>query len=273
MSIAAFLVLTTLSPGPADAVAECNRALADRPTRPEDGMTVTPRGDLICFDGRIDQRSATTFIAASQAQGDAPATFVMRSVGGEVHSAMSMGEEILRRRGDVIAHRYCLSSCANYLLPAGRTRIVWEDAVLGFHGGAVPLSDADILAAITASGEASDTVSKAEIESLMAQVRKDTLATIARQGDYLEKVGIRRDFFDWMARFDRMPRTALEALCEGSAGPPAFVVLSPELLARFGYRIDDNLGPANDVQTDAALIVAELPPKLACHVDVEEVSA
>lgn len=273
MSIAALLAFTLLSPGAADAVVECNRAFAERPARPEDGVTLTPRRDLVCFDGRIDQRFATAFIAASKAQGDAPATFVVRSVGGEVHSAMSMGEEILRRRGDVIAPRYCLSSCANYLLPAGRTRIIWEGAVLGFHGGAVPLSDADILAAITASGEASDAVSKAQIQSLVAQIRSDTKATIARQGDYLEKVGIRRDFFDWMARFDGMPRTALDALCEGSAGPPAFVVLSPELLARFGYRVDADRGPSNDAETDAALIAAGMPPELACHVDVEEVAA
>ncbi|WP_236547974.1 hypothetical protein [Sphingomonas sp. AX6] len=270
MSIAALLALTILSPDPADAVAECSRALAERPARPEDGITVTPRRDLVCFDGRIDQRFATAFIAASKAQGDAPATFVVRSVGGEVHSAMSMGEEILRRRGNVIAHRYCLSSCANYLLPAGRTRTVWEGAVLGFHGGAVALSDAEILAAIKASGEASDAVPKAQIKSLVAQIRNDTKATIARQGDYLEGVGVRRDFFEWMARFDGMPRTALDNLCEGSAGPPAFVVLSPELLARFGYRIDEDRGPADDAQTDAALIMAGLPPGLACHVDVEE---
>lgn len=59
----------------------------------------------------------------------------IRSEGGATVTALEMAEEIERRALQVVVDGYCLSSCANYIYVAGRSRKVLPDSVLGFHGG------------------------------------------------------------------------------------------------------------------------------------------
>lgn len=63
-------------------------------------------------------------------------TFEITSPGGEIEPSISLGEFIFNNQLSVYLPDICLSSCANYLFTAGKTKILNEDTVLGWHGGA-----------------------------------------------------------------------------------------------------------------------------------------
>lgn len=91
-----------------------------------------------------------TMIVAGRIDGDLEAEFVSKitediqrieitSKGGEVSSALAIGEEIAERGIDVEAVDYCISACASYIWVSGSNRSVRENTILAFHGGDLPL--------------------------------------------------------------------------------------------------------------------------------------
>ena len=59
----------------------------------------------------------------------------MNSVGGDVEAGLAIARSVLKNDMDVVVDGICLSSCANYLFLAGRTKTVLPLALVGFHGG------------------------------------------------------------------------------------------------------------------------------------------
>lgn len=60
----------------------------------------------------------------------------IQSVGGSVLTGISLGSWVRANNLDVKVLEYCLSSCANYVFPAGGRKIVSNFALIGYHGGA-----------------------------------------------------------------------------------------------------------------------------------------
>ena len=89
-------------------------------------------GETIFFTGRIDSASARQFLRLV----DDPAVhrLVIRSPGGFAAPALDIGEAVHAHGLDVDVDRYCLSSCANYVFPAGRQKRVSGPAAVGWHG-------------------------------------------------------------------------------------------------------------------------------------------
>jgi len=88
-------------------------------------------GNISCFYGPISDASKRQFLALPMKDGSA---IVVESGGGDVAAALDLAEVIAQRHLSIIVNRYCLSSCANYLFPAGKTKIVLNGGVVGFHG-------------------------------------------------------------------------------------------------------------------------------------------
>jgi len=95
--------------------------------------SVRREGDAIVFDGRIDQRSVASFLELLRADA-AVRRLVVRSYGGLVGPAMDMGEAVHARGLDLEVDGACLSSCANYVFPAGRHKLLSGPAAVGWHG-------------------------------------------------------------------------------------------------------------------------------------------
>lgn len=88
--------------------------------------------DAIVFRGRIDAVSAAAFLALLQ---DAAVTrLVITSPGGFVAPALDMAEAIHARGLDVEVPEACMSSCANYVFPAGRRKVTGRPGTVGWHG-------------------------------------------------------------------------------------------------------------------------------------------
>jgi hypothetical protein len=96
------------------------------------GTTVERHGDAIVFRGRIDEASATTFRQLLQDPG--VRRLVITSPGGLVAPALDMAEALAARGLDVEVPQACLSSCANYVFPAGRHKVLGGPGAIGWHG-------------------------------------------------------------------------------------------------------------------------------------------
>lgn len=106
---------------------------ADGKFRVERPAVVRLSPDAIAVVGEIDKSTVALFreIAATGVQ-----NVHLRSPGGDVVASIEIAREIHRRKMDVIVDRYCYSSCANYLFPAGRNKTVLESGALLMHGSA-----------------------------------------------------------------------------------------------------------------------------------------
>jgi hypothetical protein len=93
---------------------------------------VTATGDTITFEGRIDHRSAGEFLRL--VQDPAITRLVINSRGGLVAPALDMADAIHRRQLDVDVPEHCLSSCANYVFPAGRRKTLGWPGAVAWHG-------------------------------------------------------------------------------------------------------------------------------------------
>src|SRR3954471_2005967 len=93
---------------------------------------VVREGDAIVFDGRIDERSATAFLALAKEPG--VTRLVITSGGGLVDAALDMAEAIHARGLDIEVPVQCRSSCANYLFPAARRKQVGTPGAVAWHG-------------------------------------------------------------------------------------------------------------------------------------------
>lgn len=94
---------------------------------------VSVQGDAIVFEGRILPASARAFLDALEAHPEARRV-VITSGGGQVLSALDMGEAIHARGLDVDVPLVCRSSCANYIFPAGRRKYLGHPLAVGWHG-------------------------------------------------------------------------------------------------------------------------------------------
>ena len=67
-------------------------------------------------------------------QGKAIKRLVITSSGGEVEAGIALGLWVFDHRLDIEVPEYCLSSCANYVFPAGRDKTIGAGAVVAWHG-------------------------------------------------------------------------------------------------------------------------------------------
>lgn len=64
-----------------------------------------------------------------------PENLIIKSKGGNGLAGILIGNFIYEEGLNVKVNRYCLSSCANYIFPAGNKKILSIDALVIFHGG------------------------------------------------------------------------------------------------------------------------------------------
>ncbi|PZD75258.1 hypothetical protein C1752_00458 [Acaryochloris thomasi RCC1774] len=83
------------------------------------------------FVGQIDKRTAASF---KQIVTPEITTVVVQSGGGDTDTALQVGQEIHRRRLNIIVDGRCGSSCANYWFVAAAHKTVTKGSWVGFHG-------------------------------------------------------------------------------------------------------------------------------------------
>ena len=112
------------------------------PTPDEDGIiwyepnpaTITVEGSTIIFDGDIEDSTYRDFLVAVRGKEDQITAIRINSSGGITDHGIRIGEWIFDHGLDVIVDELCFSSCANYIFPAGKNKIIEKDAIVGWHG-------------------------------------------------------------------------------------------------------------------------------------------
>jgi len=136
IAVAAALALAALTaPRPgfaqptavAEAIAACDAA-------PGDAIRVA--GATLCFNADIDRDSAARVEALMTGRG--PSAMVITSDGGEVMAALQLARSIRSRGLLLVVKGHCISSCANFLFPAARSKAVAPNSLVVFHGGIAP---------------------------------------------------------------------------------------------------------------------------------------
>ena len=94
---------------------------------------VAVRGNAIVYEGDL---SLEGLEAAKKLYTKDITNFVITSEGGEITTGIAFGEWIFDHQLDVTVEKYALSSAANYIFPAGKTKFLHRDSLLGWHGGA-----------------------------------------------------------------------------------------------------------------------------------------
>lgn len=135
MIVAALALLAMVAPRPAtsqpvtviEAITACDAA---------PGNAIRVAGATLCFNADIDRDSAAS--AAALMAGRSLTAMVVTSDGGEVMAALQIARAVRARGLLVVVKGHCISSCANFLFPAARSKAVAANSLLVFHGGIAP---------------------------------------------------------------------------------------------------------------------------------------
>lgn len=165
---------------------------------------VEQSGDAVVLKGRIDDEAATRAIALMQ---DPWITrLVITSGGGLVDAALDLAEAVHARGLDVEVPLACMSSCANYVLPAGRRKLLGRPGAVAWHGNMAHV----LYLQRTGQGNWP--------EADIAQARR----LAQREATFYARIGV-DGFVAW---FGKLPPYAIDE----------FYSLSPQDMARFGIQ-------------------------------------
>lgn len=202
--------------------------------------------DGLCFSGDITAENSAEFVQVlAGLDPTIPLVVVVTSDGGEINAGMSMGEALVPFTTTVVAQRVCASSCANYLFTAGDRRVIGDNALLLFHGGAHPLDEAELRTAIAPQVRAD------QLEAQVAAIVADVEGQIRRQDAFSERAGIDIDFFRWMAGFNDLSEEDFLELC--AVRDPVMIAYSDRRLATQDVVVHENRGPQSQQDVTAAV--------------------
>ena len=187
--------------------------------------SVQRTADALVFEGRIDAISAARFLQLLAVPG--VRRVVITSPGGLVDAALDMAEAIHARGLALEVPTACLSSCANYVFPAARRKLLGRPGAVGWHGNM-----AHVLY-LQDSGQASWP------PPVLAQAR----ALARREAGFYRRIGV-DGFVAW---FGKLAPYAVDE----------FYTLAPADMARFGIA-DVTLATATP-DTDVRLLAVDWP--------------
>ena len=208
-------------------------------------MTVQTVDGGLCVNGMMDRGTEGPFLDGLKRFDGRPVVIVVRSGGGAAEASLPIGEAVQAQTATVIADALCASSCADFILPAGKRRVVMPDTLLLYHGG-VTLETLNAAAPQVAALAKKDP--RVSFEHIMEQDRQQLNEEITQQETLLVKEGISPTLFRWMDLINHM--TPAEQATHCPAGTD-IIAYPPEVLARFGLTFDAYGGPRSQGEVDA----------------------
>ena len=160
-----------------------------RAAGPETTKAYASNGELD-YIGDLDDAANQRLFDLYETLSPKPRVLSIRSEGGEVNAGMSLGAWVRDHRLDVKVLEYCLSSCANYVFPAGIRKIVSNVAVIGYHGGP---NNPGKLALGAEAREVYNALSPAKRKAFMDDIAATSLRDSRRESDYFRRIGVRAD--------------------------------------------------------------------------------
>jgi hypothetical protein len=227
------LLAGCVGPSPAPDV----QSLAPDRVQLQDGVTVSLEGDRVRYAGELTDAGFAAL--RSIVRGKPVHTLTITSAGGEVNAGMDFGEWTFERRLDLEVDDICLSSCANYVFPAARNKLIRPGALVAWHGSARQHGLMENL----------EREIDGRVRSLAGPQRDRERQRMRRAtADYLERSQRRQDAFFQRIRVEEFV-TRVGAEEYGMSG---LYFLSVEDMSRFG--ITNVIAPPDYERSDVAAI-------------------
>lgn len=93
-----------------------------------------PAEGIARYVGRLSDDDVEKFLVAADRR--SIHHLLITSQGGSVLAGVRLGEWVRTRGISVVVDQLCMSSCANYVFPAGREKIIRPNSLVVWHGGA-----------------------------------------------------------------------------------------------------------------------------------------
>lgn len=142
------------------------------------------------YVGQLDEQANARLFTLYDGLPQKPTVLAIRSVGGATGNGLALGRWVRAHKLDVKVFEYCMSSCANYVFPAGVRKVVSNFAVIGLHGGLSSTSfafDADTQKKL-------DTLPPAKRKKMIDQIHASLKGDAKQEQAYLDELGVRADY-------------------------------------------------------------------------------
>lgn len=153
--------------------------------------------DRIEYRGLITHEANMGVFDLYQSAEPKPQALLIESQGGSADAGMELGSWVFDNGLQVQIDTYCFSSCANYVFPAGRTRLLARHASLMWHGGVTqPITPAELAGVLddTLNGfseEERDRLLAAHSrDELLRQLQESLVAIVAREARFFRRIGV-----------------------------------------------------------------------------------
>jgi len=172
---------------------------------------------VLHYEGPITESANRRVEELYSLQQIAPTALSIRSQGGDIVPGMALGRWVFEHGLDVEIDELCFSSCANYVLTAGRRVRLRNTAFIGWHGGATQEMSLEDLSAIhQLSGKEvpaedrernlpTDSDFRDWIRKLVEQERAffalvgvdQSITTLGQHGSYPERFSAEEGYIGW----------------------------------------------------------------------------
>jgi hypothetical protein len=95
---------------------------------------VSVSGKVLTFRGQIAAGSASRVSQLMRQANGAVRIFRITSAGGDGAEALRIAEIVRRNALDVEVESFCISGCAQYIFIAGKSKHVYNNSIVAFHG-------------------------------------------------------------------------------------------------------------------------------------------
>ena len=124
-----------------------------------------------------------------------PHALLIESQGGSADAGMELGSWLFEQGLQVQIDTYCFSSCANYVFPSGRTRLLAPHASLMWHGGVTqPITPRELAGVLeeTLAGlpeeERRQLLREHSRDELLEQLQQSLIALVARETAFFRRL-------------------------------------------------------------------------------------
>lgn len=142
------------------------------------------------YIGLLDEQANARLFALYDSLKEKPTTLSIRSRGGPTGSGLALGQWIHEHKLDVKVLEFCMSSCANYVFPAGIHKRVSNFAVIGLHGGL----GSDSFNFDEATQKMLDGLPPEQRKAMIDQFGASIKEEAKKEQAYLKALGVRADY-------------------------------------------------------------------------------
>lgn len=218
--------------------------------------------DRLEYSGLITREANAGIFDLYASADPKPSSLLIESQGGSADAGMELGMWIFDNALDVEIDTYCFSSCANYVFPAGHTRLLERHASLMWHGGVTQpitteeLADVlDLTLADMQEQERRELLERHSRAELIQQLQRSLAEIVARERRFFARIGVDQrittlghlyerellpdaDYMGWDFSLEDMARLGIGEIHvkDGEAWEPVFPVRGRRI---FRIRLDD----------------------------------